>query len=45
MSLGDSIIAGTALVYNLTIVTRNVADFSWMTELKVFNPFDNYKNK
>ncbi|GBF80485.1 type II toxin-antitoxin system VapC family toxin [Aphanothece sacrum] len=45
MSLGDSIIAGTALVYNLTIVTRNVADFRWISELKIFNPFDNYKNK
>ena len=27
MSLGDSIIAGTALVYNLTVITRNVDDF------------------
>ncbi len=39
MSLGDAIIAGTAKVYNLTIVTRNVDDFSWITELKLLNPF------
>lgn len=40
MSLGDSIIAGTAKVYNLTIITRNVDDFSWIKELKLINPFD-----
>lgn len=40
MSLGDAIIAGTALVYDLTVVTRNTEDFDWVTELKLFNPFD-----
>lgn len=40
MSLGDAIIAGTALVYDLTVVTRNTEDFNWVTELKLFNPFD-----
>ncbi|NET62250.1 MAG: type II toxin-antitoxin system VapC family toxin [Symploca sp. SIO2E6] len=40
MSLGDSIIAGTALVDDLTLITRNVDDFSWITELKLMNPFD-----
>lgn len=39
ISLGDAIIAGTALVYDLTIVTRNVEDFRWITELKLLNPF------
>ncbi len=39
MSLGDSIIAGTALVYNLPIMTRNVADFEWIEGLEVVNPF------
>lgn len=43
MSLGDAIIAGTALVYNLTVVTRNVADFSSIIELKLLNPFDTLK--
>ncbi len=40
MSLGDAIIARTALVYDLTVVTRNTEDFDWVTELKLFNPFD-----
>ncbi|NEQ35237.1 MAG: type II toxin-antitoxin system VapC family toxin [Okeania sp. SIO3I5] len=30
MTLGDAIIAGTALVHNLTLVTRNVEDFQWI---------------
>ncbi|MBN2392452.1 MAG: type II toxin-antitoxin system VapC family toxin [Anaerolineae bacterium] len=40
MTLGDALIAGTALVYNLTLVTRNVADFTWIAGLTVFNPFE-----
>nr|WP_227788985.1 MULTISPECIES: type II toxin-antitoxin system VapC family toxin [unclassified Nodularia (in: cyanobacteria)] len=40
MSLGDAIIAGTALVYDLTVVTRNTDDFRWINELKLLNPFD-----
>jgi predicted nucleic acid-binding protein len=40
MSLGDAIIAGTAKVYDLTVVTRNIDDFRWITELKLLNPFD-----
>lgn len=43
MSLGDAIIAGTALVYNLTIVTRNINDFRWINDLKLLNPFDQYE--
>jgi predicted nucleic acid-binding protein len=39
MSLGDSIIAATALVENHTLVTRNTDDFKWIAELKLFNPF------
>jgi toxin FitB len=39
MSLGDSLIAGTALVHDLTLVTRNTGDFTWVTELRVLNPF------
>lgn len=39
MKLGDSIIAATALVNNLTLVTRNDADFANITGLQVFNPF------
>jgi len=40
MTLGDAIIAGTALVYNLTLVTRNVDDFRWITDLSLLNPFE-----
>ena len=43
MSLGDAIIAGTALVYDLTVVTRNIDDFRWINQLNVLNPFDNLK--
>lgn len=45
MSLGDGIIAGTALVYNLSIVTRNIDDFTWISELKLLNPFDSLENE
>ena len=40
LTLGDAIIAGTALVYELTLITRNVNDFRWITELNLLNPFD-----
>jgi toxin FitB len=40
MTLGDAIIAGTALVYELTLVTRNIDDFRWIAELNLLNPFD-----
>jgi toxin FitB len=38
MSLGDSIVAATALVHGLTLVTRNVADFQWISGLTLLNP-------
>ncbi len=41
MTLGDAIIAGTALLYELTLVTRNVDDFRWISELNLLNPLDN----
>ena len=40
MSLGDSLIAATCLVHGLTLVTRNVGDFSWIVNLNLLNPFD-----
>jgi predicted nucleic acid-binding protein len=40
MSLGDSLVAGTALTYDLTLVTRNTEDFKWIPDLKLLNPFE-----
>ena len=40
MGLGDAIIAATALVHGLTLVTRNVEDFRHITGLDWSNPFN-----
>ena len=40
MSLGDSLVAATALVYGLPLLTRNLRDFSHITGPDVRNPFD-----
>jgi predicted nucleic acid-binding protein len=40
LTLGDSIIAATALLNNLTLVTRNVDDFSHIPNLNIDNPFN-----
>ena len=40
MSLGDALVASTALVHGLTLVTRNVEDFRWIQGLSLLNPFD-----
>lgn len=39
MSLGDSIVAGTALAHQLELVTRNVEDFAWIQGLTLIDPF------
>lgn len=39
-TLGDALIAATALVHRLTLVTRNVKDFEWIPNLSVQNPID-----
>ena len=38
MSLGDALIAGTALIHGLTLVTHNVSDFTWVADLMILNP-------
>ncbi len=38
MTLGDAIIAGTALVHGLTLITRNTDDFRWIAPLELLNP-------
>ena len=38
MSLGDSLIAATALEHHLTLATANVDDFRWVDGLAVTNP-------
>lgn len=39
LKLGDSIVAATALLNNLTLITRNEADFKNIPGLQVINPF------
>ena len=38
MSLGDSIIAATALIHGRMLITRNDADFRWISGLSLQNP-------
>lgn len=38
MSLGDSIVAATALVHERTLVTHNTADFHWIENLPLLDP-------
>lgn len=40
MSIGDAIIAATALVYDRRLVTRNLKDFSGISGLVVLNPLE-----
>lgn len=43
MKSNDSIIASTALLYNLTLYTRNIDDFKNIIGLKIINPIMNNK--
>lgn len=38
MSLGDALIAATALMHQLTLVTRNTKDFTWINGLSILDP-------
>jgi len=37
--LPDAIIAATALVYEFTLITRNVSDFKNIKNLKIVDPY------
>ena len=38
MSLGDSIVAGTAIVHERTLATRNTDDFRWIDGIELLDP-------
>ncbi len=38
MSLGDSLIAATALVYDLPLATHNTDDFAWINKITLIDP-------
>ena len=38
MSLGDALIAGTALNVKLKLATHNTKDFEWIEELELIDP-------
>ena len=38
IGIGDAIIAATALVHNLTLMTRNTRDFRWIDNLNLYDP-------
>ena len=40
MSLGDALVAATALVHALTLATRNTTDFAWIPNLSLVDPFE-----
>ena len=39
IKLPDAIIAATALIYDLTLVTRNIDDFKNIEDIKMINPW------
>lgn len=39
IALGDAIIAATALVYDLVVISRNTSDFKNIDGLQVINPY------
>lgn len=38
MSLGDSLVAATAMEHGIPLWTHNVRDFSWIEGLTVYDP-------
>ncbi len=40
MTLGDALVAATALTHDLKLVTHNVKDFDWVPGLSSLDPFE-----
>ena len=40
MSLGDSIVAASAITNNFSLVTSNTKDFKWINRLALINPLE-----
>ena len=40
MTLGDAIVAGTAVQHGRTLVTHNTDDFRWISEIKLLDPLE-----
>ena len=40
MSLGDSLIAATALVLNIPLATHNTKELTWSTNLNILDPLN-----
>jgi toxin FitB len=40
MSVGDAIIAATAVIHHATLYTRNTKDFDFITEIQTYNPIE-----
>ena len=40
MGIGDAIVAATALVHDVPLVTRNTGDFKHIARLRLINPFE-----
>ncbi len=38
MSLGDSMIAATAIINDLTLITANGSDFKWIPNIRLLDP-------
>jgi predicted nucleic acid-binding protein len=38
LSIGDAIIAATGIIHNLSLITRNIKDFSTFPNLTLINP-------
>lgn len=39
IKLPDAIIAATSIVYDLTLISRNIVDFRKINQIKIIDPF------